>query len=254
MFAPTLVTNGGSCRHHLAFSRHCVKEPTFLLSFFHIAIFDSQNPRNSDTQMNWKCYRELQGFSPNSDSVGSKWHSPFSYLLYIVQNKLCREIEKEKEKKNVESYHIFKGKVWKCQPLFCSWSQGLWDETTGSVLVRRCCHTLRRHRTKQPGPSSIINNTLLVLSTRPMHILKKYPVNMLCIGLVRRLDTKNQHPRNWCELCFFSPLLWVRSVLEELIWRQQCHTMDAQLHFRIYIFHCVVSDSEGKPSHLSQEL
>lgn len=39
-----------------------------------------------------------------------------------------------------------------------------------------------------------MNNPLVVLSTQPMHILKKYPVNVLCIGLVRRLDKKNQHP------------------------------------------------------------
>lgn len=60
----------------------------------------------------------------------------------------------------------------------------------------------RRHRTEQRRPLSIMNNPLVVLSTRPMHILKKYPVNMLCIGLVRRLDKKNQHPRNWLGLCF----------------------------------------------------
>lgn len=50
--------------------------------------------------------------------------------------------------------------------------------------------TVRRHRTEQRGPLSIINGPLVVLSTRPMHILKKYPVNMLCIRLVRRLDKK----------------------------------------------------------------
>lgn len=56
------------------------------------------------------------------------------------------------------------------------------------------------HRMEQRGTLSIINSLLVVLSTRPMHILKKYPVNMLCIGLVRRLDKKNQHPRHWREL------------------------------------------------------
>lgn len=53
-----------------------------------------------------------------------------------------------------------------------------------------------KHRTEQQGPLYIINSPLVVLSTGPMHILKKHPVNMLCIGLVRRLDKKNQHPRN----------------------------------------------------------
>lgn len=56
------------------------------------------------------------------------------------------------------------------------------------------------HRMEQRGTLFIINSPLVVLSTGPMHILKKYPVNMLCIGLVRRLDKTNQHPRHWREL------------------------------------------------------
>lgn len=79
--------------------------------------------------------------------------------------------------------------------------RGCRNKNDSPVIPRHCCQLFGRHRTEQLGPLSIINGPLVVLSTRPMHILKKYPVNMLCIGLVRRLDTKNQHPRNWCELC-----------------------------------------------------
>lgn len=69
------------------------------------------------------------------------------------------------------------------------------------IILRHCCQLFGRHRMEQRGALSIINSPLVVLSTRPMHFLKKYPVNMLCIGLVKRLDKRNQHPRNWCELC-----------------------------------------------------
>lgn len=96
------------------------------------------------------------------------------------------------------------------QSSFCFFSNVLWKKKNKKtkqrndrpIIPRHCCQLFGRHRTEQGGPLSIIDSPLVVLSTRPMHILKKYPVNMLCIGLVRRLDKKNQHPRNWCELRF----------------------------------------------------
>lgn len=104
-------------------------------------------------------------------------------------------------------------KMWllHCRPVFLlllllTLSLSLcWGKKKGKndspIILRHCCQLFGRHRTEQRGALSIINSPLVVLSTRPMHFLKKYPVNMLCIGLVKRLDKRNQHPRNWCELC-----------------------------------------------------
>lgn len=126
-------------------------------------------------------------------------HSRFKVAFFTHLFNICKT--KCGEEKNTPSY-TSKFHSQAVIHSFCFSSKVRKTKKWQPIIPRHCCQLFGRHRTEQRGPLSIINSHLVVLSTLPMHILKKYPVNMLCIGLVRRLDKKNQHPRNGCELRF----------------------------------------------------
>lgn len=128
------------------------------------------------------------------DEIWSRFKVKFSQICWTFIIKIGREKKKRhytfksltpKLSANLPS-KVLRKKTKKWQPYY-----------TKTLLP-----TVRETPDGTTGPLSIINSPLVVLSTRPMHILKKYPVNMLCIGLVRRLDKRNQHPSSlmWTSL------------------------------------------------------